>query len=177
MMFVLPAWTILAALTLARSRVAAAVAVVALTVVVGLPAHRMWREPGGHGVASRQAAAIISDRYQPGDVVMYGVTGGGQVLALRDLVNHYVPADRRPSEPLLVRAPRTKGRVGPDLCRDVAACLKNPPRVWIVRLGTPQNPVTGLGPGYDAALRNYVVQERWTPKGITIALLTSNRQG
>jgi mannosyltransferase len=175
MLFVLPAWVVLAAMTLMRGPVAGAVGVIALIAVVSIPTHRQWREPAGHNLGSKQAAAIIGERYQPGDVVVYGTTGPGQVLSVRDLVNHYVPADRRPAEPLLRRAPRTDGKVYPDLCHDVSACLKNPSRVWIVRVGSPQNPVAGLGGEYDKALRNYVVQQRWNPRGLTIALLTSNR--
>jgi mannosyltransferase len=177
LLFVIPAWVLLAAMTLTRSRIVDAVAVVALIVLVGFPIQQDWRKQDGHGLGAKHAASIISDGFQPGDVVVYAAVGPGQIQATRDLVNHYVPADRRPREPLLVRPPRTEGKVWPDICGDVAACLKNPPRVWIVRLGAPPNPVTGLGPGYDAALRNYVVQQRWTPRGLTVALLTSNRQG
>jgi mannosyltransferase len=175
MLFVVPAWALLAAVTLVRGPVVGAIGVIAVLAAVSIPIQKQWREPAGHNLASKQAAAIISERYQPGDVVVYGVTGPGQILATRDLVNHYVPADRRPVEPLLKRAPRTDGRIYPDICYDVSGCLKNPPRIWLVRIGSPQNPVAGLGGEYDKALRNYVVQQRWNPRGLTIALLTSNR--
>jgi mannosyltransferase len=175
LMYVIPAWILLAAMTMVRSTIAGAVAVLALVVVLGVPAHRDMRAEGGHGLAARQAAKIISDGYLPGDAVIYGAQGAGLLTTTRDLVDHYVPADRRPREPLLFRPPRTRGQAGPILCRDVAGCLKNPTRIWIVRLGTPPNPIAGVGPGYDAVLRNYVVQQRWNPKGLTIALLTSNR--
>ena len=175
MMFVIPAWVLLAAITMVRSSIASAVAVLALVALVGLPSQRDARMEAGHGLAARQAAKIISDGYQPGDAIVYGTTGGGLLTTPRDLVDHYVPADRRPNEPLLFRPPRYKGQALPILCRDVAGCLKNPPRIWIVRLGSPANPVNNVGPGYDVVLRNYVVQQRWNPKGLTIALLTSNR--
>jgi len=175
LMFVIPAWVLLAAMTIVRSTIVGAVAVLALVVVLSVPAHRDMRTEGGHGLAARQAATIISDGYQPGDAIVYGAQGSGLLTTTRDLVDHYVPADRRPREPLLFRPPRTRGQAGPIMCRDVAGCLKNPARIWIVRLGTPPNPIVGVGPGYDSVLRNYVVQQRWNPKGLTIALLTSNR--
>jgi mannosyltransferase len=175
MLFVTPAWVLLAALTMVRFRVAATAAALVVVGLVGVPVQRDWRADDGHGLGAEQAAKIIADRYQPGDVVVYGATGPGQIQSTRDLVNHYVPADRRPPEPLLVRAPRTDGKVYPDMCSNISGCLKNPPRIWIVRLGAPANPVRDVGPGYDSVLRNYVVQERWNPRGLTIALLTSNR--
>jgi mannosyltransferase len=175
MLFVTPAWVLLAALTLVRFRIAAAAAAIVVVGLVGVPVQRDWRDDAGHGLAAKEAARIIADRYEPGDVVVFGANGPGQIQSTRDLVNHYVPADRRPPEPLLVRAARTKGKMYPDLCSSVSGCLKNPPRIWIVRLGSPANPVRDVGPGYDGALRNYVVQQRWNPRGLTIALLTSNR--
>ena len=97
---------------------------------VGVTAQLTVREADGHLQATREAAALISARMKPGDAIVYstrdsgaGVYGTSDRVG-RDLVAHYIPADRRPADVLQVVPQRTAGRVTAVECTNVASCLR-----------------------------------------------------
>jgi mannosyltransferase len=125
-------------------------------------------------VASRQAGAIISAGARAGDAVLYS-HDPERWWVPRDLVAHYVPPGRRPSDVLAVRAQRTGGTAAAVLCADVLACLGDTGRVWVLQV-RPQpgedDPLDGLDERSAALLRGrYAVDQVWRPTGLTIALL------
>ena len=135
------------------------------------------RKPDGHLQATREAAVLIESRMKPGDAIVYssGDSGAGVYgtpdRVGRDLVAHYIPADRRPADVLQVVPQRTGGRVTAVECANAAKCLRNPKRIWVVHLGRQADPLQNLGGTKGAALRNgYYVSSVWNPTGLTVAL-------
>jgi mannosyltransferase len=172
LVFTLPGWALLAGTALARLRPPLAVAGLAGLAALGLSAQLSVRAADGHDEATRDVAQVIAAGSRPGDAVVYAENEPRGGWTTRDLVAHYVPADRRPEDRLLVRPPRTDGQLLAGECRDVAACLGTPRRVWVVRLDDLADPVTGLGPAKERVLRaGYRVEQVWHRRHVTLALL------
>jgi mannosyltransferase len=172
LLFTLPAWALLAAVALGRGRVVWTV--LALIAVAGLavPDQLAIRASNGHGEDTRQLADIITAQAQPSDGVVYGMTDAGGNWVGRDTVAHYVPADRRPKDVLLTQPERTGGQLAAVECADVVKCLGNTPRLWVVRLGNLQDPLSGLDGQKEPVLRaRYQVIQAWHPEGLTLALV------
>jgi mannosyltransferase len=175
LVFTLPAWALLAGFAAARIpgrwAIAAVIAVVAL---LGLPAQLDIRRGDGHDEATREMASIIATQERPGDVAVYAANEARGGWTTRDLVAHYVPADRRPGDPLMTRPPRTDGDLLAGECQDVARCLGTPQRVWVVRMGELSDPLRGLGSGKETALRGrYHVAKVWRLRNTTLALMVA----
>jgi mannosyltransferase len=177
LLFTTPAWALLAGTALARARLVRGVTGLVLVAAVGVTAQVAVRLSDGHLQATREAAALISSQMKPGDVIVYSSRDRGASVygtpdrVGRDMVAHYVPADRRPADVLQVVPQRTEGRVTAVECEDVAKCLRGSPRVWVHRLGHQADPLQDLGGAKGAVLRSrYYVSEVWRPRGITIAL-------
>ena len=118
-------------------------------------------------------ASTITGQSQPGDGVVYGMTDDGGNWVGRDSVTHYVPADRRPRDVLMVQPSRTGGNLAALECPDVPKCLGDTPRVWIVRLGYRADPLRGLDGQKEQALRDrYELTQTWHFTGLTLALVT-----
>jgi mannosyltransferase len=176
LIFTLPGWALLAGTALGRLRAPGAVVGLACVAALGVSAQLAVRKTDGHDEATREVAQIIATQVQPGDAAVYaaGEPRGGWTT--RDLVAHYMPADRRPADPLLVRPPRTDGQLLAGECPDVPRCLGNPTRIWVIRLGRYDEPVTGLGAAKEQVLRaNYRVEQVWHPRNLTLALLVRDR--
>ncbi|MGE0298561.1 MAG: glycosyltransferase family 39 protein [Pseudonocardia sp.] len=167
LLFTVPAWTLLAALALAGTTSARATAVVACVGVLALPAQLDQRAADGHGQATRELGALVATQYLPGDVVVHGTGARGEDRVSRDLVDRYVPADRRPVDVLLSRPLRTDGL----RATECTGCLGAPPRIWVVRSGERTDPLDGLDDAKREALRTYRVQQVWQLTGLTLALL------
>lgn len=176
LLFVLPAWALLAGRGLARPRAGRALAVVVALALLAVPQHLTIRTGGGHeGQDSRAMALTITRGSEPGDGVVYGVQDGRWTCCpwlARDAVAHYVPADRRPHD-LMLRVPlRSDGELEPSELQDVAAALTGTGRLWVVRLQYRADPLAGLGDGLERALRTgYRQAGIWYPQGFTVALL------
>ena len=184
LLFTTPALALLAGTALGRARLVRGVAGLLVLAAVGAAAQVAVREPDGHSQATREAAALISARMKPGDAIVYSSRDSGSTLERtservgRDLVAHYVPADRRPADVLEVVPPRVAGQVSPVECADVAKCLRNPKRIWVLHLGHQTDPLQGLGSAKGSALRNrYYVSSVWYPRGLTVALLLPKPTG
>ncbi len=174
LVFTLPAWALLAGFALTRVPVRWAAAAVGLLVLLGLPAQVAIRRGDGHDEATKAMASIISAQERPGDVAVYAADEPRGGWTTRDLVAHYVPADRRPRDPLMTRPPRTDGQLLAGECQDVARCLGTPDRVWVVRMGDLSDPLSGLGTGKEKVLRHgYHVEKVWRLRNVTLALLVA----
>ena len=174
LVFTLPAWALLAGFAVSRVSVRRAVVAVAVLALLSVPGQVAIRRADGHDEATRAAASIIATQERPGDVAVYAANEPRGGWTTRDLVAHYVPADRRPRDPLMTRPPRTDGQLLAGECQDVARCLGTPPRVWVVRMGELSDPLTGLGRGKESVLRNgYRVEKVWRLRNVTLALLVA----
>ncbi|PZG24257.1 hypothetical protein C1I95_00745 [Micromonospora craterilacus] len=176
MLFTLPAWATLGAAALTRVRARWSVGVLAAIAVLGAPMHIAVREPGGHQQATRQLAEIIERRLQPGDGVVYGSADPAGGWGGRSVVAHYLPADRRPRDVLATGPQPVDGRLPVTECADVAGCLGDTRRLWVVRLGEQADPVQAIGGAKERLLRTrYQVAQVWRPNGLTLALLVDER--
>ena len=176
LLFVLPAWALLAALSLARAPGPAAACLLVLLAVAGQGEQERLRQDDGHGLDGRAVDRILSSTVKPGDAVVYGEDDPGARWMVRDVIARYVPDDRRPEDVLLRQPQRTAGAQFAVLCRPVASCLGSPARLWLVRAGTHPNALDGLGADYAEPVRDaYVVEQSWSPTGLTVALLVRKR--
>jgi mannosyltransferase len=174
-LYVLPAWLLLAAAGLTSGsravgwRVAAGVLIF---LAVGLPAQLEIRRPDGHGQASRAAASMIATELRPGDAVIYALPETGGSWFARDAVARYVRADSAPRDALAVRPQRTGGHVVAGECADPAPCLADAPRVWVLRNSYVADPLAGLSePKRAVLLERYETPSVRHLTGITLALL------
>jgi mannosyltransferase len=171
-LYTMPAWVLLAAVTLGRlpwSR--AAVALVAVA-ALGAPSQTSIRVADGHGQGTSQLGGIIAANYQPGDAVVYSLLESAPWVA-RDVVSRYVPADRRPRDVFALTPQRVGGHLAATECADLTACLDraDPSRVWIVRVHTKTDPLDSLGPAKADLLRSrFQLFRLWLVKDLTVAL-------
>lgn len=171
LMFTLPAWALLAAVALGRGHRAWSVLGVVAVGAIAVPAHLDIRSDDGHGLASRELATTIADNLRPGDGVVYGMTDDGGNWVGRDTIAHYAPPGGRPADVLMKQAPRTNGQLAALECADVAECLGDTPRLWIVRQGYHEDPLTGLDGTKESVIRErYQVGQIWRQRGFTLAL-------
>ena len=179
LVFTLPAWALLAGRSIARLRTAWATTILAGILALGISMQVAIRQADGHEEQdTRGAAAIISANAAPGDGVVYASSEPGGGWTTRDLVAHYVPADRRPKDLLMTRPPRTDGQLLAQECTAVVRCLGSPGRIWVVRLGAYPDPLAGMGATKQRALRDgYRVERVWRPGQMTVALLVPDRTG
>jgi len=65
-----------------------------------------------------------------------------------------------------------RGQLLASECPDPGRCLGDARRVWVIRLGTMDDPLTGLGEAKEDLLRQqYQLSRIWYPAGLTIAVL------
>jgi mannosyltransferase len=170
--YTVPAWVVLAAVTIGRLPRNRTIAMLAAVALLGAPAQTSIRMPDGHGQATRAAGTLIADHSQPGDAIAYSLLESAAWVP-RDLVERYVPAPRRPRDVFAVSPQRVDGHLAARECADLAACLDNadPPRVWVVRMRTQADPLHGLGDAKEDLLRSrYHLTGLWLPGGLTVAL-------
>ncbi|MGA8116851.1 MAG: glycosyltransferase family 39 protein [Actinocatenispora sp.] len=174
LLFTLPAWVLLAAITLDRVPLVRGLLVVAAVALVSVPAQMTFREPTGHTQDTRAVATIIANNEQPGDGIIYGTEDPGGAWVGRDIVTHYLAPGSRPKDLLVVQQPRSNGKVLAIECKDASKCLgSSTSRIWIVRLGTVKDPLHDLGGTKEAALRtSFQLSKTWRPTGMTLAVLT-----
>jgi mannosyltransferase len=172
MLFTLPFWLCLTAMALNRAPLVRGLTVVGLVALVGLPTQLDIRTDAGHGLAAHQVAEVLNEQADAGDAIVYGPTNRDERIG-RDLVARYVAAAARPDDVLAQRPPRTDGRLLADECVDVAACVGDAPRVWLLRADQRATPLDGLPAAKDGLLRVRYEQERtWTFDGASLTLFT-----
>jgi mannosyltransferase len=171
-LYVVPAWAVLAALALRRApRVPAAAALLAVA-LLGVPAQTAIRQPDGHSQATSRAGGIIADNYQPGDGIAYSMLESARWVP-RDIVSRYVPAARRPADVFALTPQRVGGHLAATECADLTACLDraDPGRMWVVRMHTQADPLAGLGTAKADLLRSrFHLARLWLVKDLTVAL-------
>ena len=173
LVYTTPGWALLAGTALARLRLPGALAGLLILAGLGVPTQLSVRAAGGHEQqATRQLADVLAARERPGDAVVYADDEPAGGWTARDTVAHYVPAARRPLDVLATNPPRHAGLLLATECSDVDRCLGEADRVWVVRVGDPDDPLAGVGPGKHAVLlARYRVDEVWHPQGLTLVLL------
>jgi mannosyltransferase len=171
LLFTMPAWALLAAMALARvPRIVGITALVAAA-ALSVPAQLAERAPDGHGEATTQLAQTLIANERAGDAVIYGMTDSGGNWTGRDALAHYLPANLRPTDVLMVRPQRTNDSLAAVECTDVAYCLRDTKRLWIVRIGDLADPIIGLdGQKEEIVGQRFVVNQVWHLTGLTLAL-------
>lgn len=175
LLFALPAWALLAAMSLRRLTVLRGLIAVLGIGALAWPTQLTIRGVGGHDFASRDISSVIKANDAPGDAILFGPFDNGDQRISRDAVDRYLPPAQRPADKLMVQPPRTKGSLGAQECTDaqIPACFGKPDRVWVVRTGKLTDVLDGMDPAKQQLLRlNFVQSETWPLKGFTVALYT-----
>ncbi|MEJ3750193.1 glycosyltransferase family 39 protein [Actinomycetes bacterium KLBMP 9797] len=172
-LFTLVGWTLLAGLALARRGRAACVAAVSVLALIAIPGHLNVREPAYRLQDTAAVVALLRESYWPGDGIVYGLQDRGPGVLNRDILAHYLPADRQPKDLLVDRPMRTDGWMVASEHQDVAARLGDTRRIWVLRLGDYGDPLEGLdGTKTQVLGERYTITETWHTTGYTVALLT-----
>lgn len=172
--FVVPAWALLAAFALRQLTILRGLVAVLAIGLLGVTVQLQVRESGGHGLASKDVNKVLAANSAPGDAIVFGPFAAGDQRTSRDAVLRYVPPERRPADVLMRDPPRTGGRLGAQECldRDLPVCFGRQERVWVVRKGTMEDPLDGIGPAKEQLLKEgYVVSQSWRLTGLVMALL------
>lgn len=169
-LFVVPAVAVLAGAAATRFGLPQAVAVIVVATVVGWPTQLTNRAPDGHSQDSKNIAAVIGPRYEPGDVAVFPDTHPSISWAARDIYERYLPAPRPPD--VLARQPqRHDGKFLATECVN-ASCLGKPQRIWIIRTDNSADPLAAMSAGKKAAIaRSYKPVQRWQSKLLLIVLM------
>ncbi len=172
-LYTIVGWAILVGLLLAKRGLVAAVATMATLAVLALPGHIEVRKPSFRHQDTTAVVALIERDFQPGDGIVYGMRDRGPGALNRDIIAHYLPADRRPTDLLVDRPMRTGGWMLASEHQDVAARLGTTKRIWVLRLGEYASPLEELdGAKRDVLEEGYDVADSWWTTGYTVALLT-----
>ena len=173
LLYTTPGWALLAGAALARLRLPWAVAAIVALAALAAPAQLQMRTSGGHEhQATRQAALVVGAFRQPGDGIVYADDEPVGSWTARDAITHYLPAAHRPDDVLMTNPPRTAGLLLATECPDVNRCLRESGRLWIVRIGRLDDPLTGIGQAKENVLRQqFQVTHVWYPSGLTVALM------
>jgi mannosyltransferase len=173
LLFTMPAWPALAALTLSRLSPVRSATVLVVLALLAHPAQYEMRKKDGHNHADSAAGGVINANYQPGDGIAFKNGEQPEPWEGRDIISRYVPAGRRPLDVFQVTPQRVNGRLEATECADLTACLDkaDPPRLWVIRFASNGDPLHGIGPGKEDLLRSrYRLAKLYLVKGLTVAL-------
>nr|WP_233559072.1 glycosyltransferase family 39 protein [Micromonospora radicis] len=174
LVFVMPFGCLLAGAALASARLAAALVVIILAGLLGLPdqiaLRRTHEWPRTATVDYRGAAQIIAAGQRPGDAVVYAPRDSWLFL---DLGLRYHLGERAPRDALLAEEQQQRGDLWAVECDRPADCLAGVDRVWLVVGGRQSDPLAAVpGPKGDALRTSYTVDGTWLRPGLTVTLLT-----
>ncbi|WP_433533632.1 glycosyltransferase family 39 protein [Micromonospora sp. CA-263727] len=174
LVFVVPFGCLLAGAALTAVRLPAALVVVALAGLLGLPdqvtLRRTHEWPRTATVDYRGAAQIVADGQRPGDAVVYSPRDSWLFL---DLGLRYHLGEQVPHDVLATENPERRGDLWAAECDQPAACLAGTDRVWLVVAGRRTEPLTAIpGAKGDALRADFTVTHLWPRPGLTVALLT-----
>src|SRR6266511_791295 len=171
LLFTLPGFVLLAALALGRLGWPRAAALLVALALLAAPAQTAIRTPDGHNHATAAAAGVIAANERAGDGIAYALDEPVVPWEARDIVARYVPADKRPRDVFALAPQRTGGRLTATECPDLAACLGDPPRLWVLRYQNLSDPLSGIGTAKEELLRSrYRLEKLWLLRGLTVAL-------
>jgi len=171
LLFTLPGFVLLAALALDRLSGTVAAAALVVLALLAAPAQTGIRTPDGHNHATTAAAGVIAANERAGDGIAYALDEPVVPWEARDIVARYVPADKRPRDVFALTAQRIDGHLTATECADLAACLDDPPRLWVLRYQNLSDPLAGIGqPKEDLLRQRYRLDRLWLLRGLTVAL-------
>ncbi|RLP90265.1 hypothetical protein EAD89_13680 [Micromonospora sp. BL4] len=173
LVFVVPFACLLAGAALAGVSAPAALAVVVLAGLVGLPDQAALRRthewPRSAPVDYAGAARVIADGQRPRDAVVYSPRESWLFL---DLGVEYHLAEP-PRDVLVTEDEVRRGDLWAAECPQPARCLADAPRVWLVVAGWHAEPLATVpGAKGDALRADFTVTQAWQRPGLTVALLT-----
>ncbi|MCG5467819.1 glycosyltransferase family 39 protein [Micromonospora sp. LAH09] len=174
LVFVVPFACLLAGAALAAVATPAALVVVVLAGLLGLPDQAALRRthewPRSAPVDYAGAARVIGDGQRPGDAVVYSPRHSWLFL---DLGIEYHLGDP-PRDVLVTEDEVRRGDLWAAECPRPAQCLAGTPRVWLVVAGRHTEPLAAVpGAKGDALRADFTVAQVWPRPGLTVALLTS----
>ncbi|GAB2927689.1 hypothetical protein GCM10027280_13960 [Micromonospora polyrhachis] len=174
LVFTVPFVCLLAADVLATIRLPWALAIVAVTGLLGTPEQASLRRthewPRSAPIDYRGAARIIAHHQQPGDGIVYSPRTGWKFL---DIATAYHLGTDRPRDVLASRDQLDRADLWATECDQPARCLASVERVWLLVIGEKTDPLRGLPEPKANALRTEFPASRvWTVPGLTVALLT-----
>lgn len=174
LVFVVPFGCLLAGAALAAVPLPPALAVVALTGLLGLPDQAALRRthewPRSATVDYRGAARIVADGQRPGDAVVFSPRRSWFFL---DLGLAYHLGDQRPRDVLVAEDQARRADLWAAECARPAECLAGTQRVWLVVTGRRDDPLAAVAGAKGDALRaGFTVERVWPRPGVTVALLT-----
>ncbi|MBQ0901700.1 glycosyltransferase family 39 protein [Micromonospora sp. U21] len=173
LVFVVPFACLLAGAALAGVAAPAALAVVALTGLLGLPDQAALRRthewPRSAPVDYAGAARVIADGQRPGDAVVYSPRDSWLFLDLG--VEYHL--GNPPRDVLVTEDEVRRGDLWAAECPRPARCLAGTPRVWLVVAGRHAEPLATVpGAKGDALRADFTSARVWQRPGLTVALLT-----
>ncbi|QKW19925.1 glycosyltransferase family 39 protein [Kitasatospora sp. NA04385] len=137
LLFTLPAWAVLAGagLTALRPRALTAIGLISV-LLLGAHDQRALRLRYSHaGWDGAAAAKVIAQGYQPGDAVAPLRYGNGIFNGVVSALDFYLPEQDKLKDVFVERSAIAKGDLYPTLCTDLAACLGDTKRIWVVAIG------------------------------------------
>lgn len=182
-LFTLPAWVLLAAIAIAvpvtglrrwlppADRAVVLGLAVLLLAAAGISGHRVVRLDPVYGEADFRAAADLIDRgYQPGDGIAYAGFSPGR--AIRIPMRYELRSE--PRDVFLARPGSELGTFGSTDCADLAGCLGDTQRIWLVLGATRPDPLDVLPQDRAELLRErFTVDGYWRLKRVNVALLSA----
>lgn len=174
LVFVVPFACLLAGAALASVPAPAALVVVVLAGLLGLPDQAALRRthewPRSAPVDYAGVARVIADGERPGDAVVYSPRHSWLFLDL-GLEYHL---GNPPRDVLVTEDEVARGDLWAAECPQPAQCLDGTTRVWLVVAGRHAEPLAGVpGAKGDALRARFTVTQVWQRPGLTVALLTS----
>jgi mannosyltransferase len=169
----LPALAVLAGVGAGRAGRPQAAIVTALVALFSFPIQLEIRTSSGHAEDSAKIAQVIGPRYEAGDVAVFADTHPSIPWAARDIYERYLRAPR-PPDVLRTTPQRTNGRLLARECA-AAACLGTPPRIWVIRVDSPADPLKDMPAAKRAKIGGrYHVVQRWNYPLLGIILMERN---
>ncbi|MBM0279141.1 NAD-binding protein [Micromonospora sp. STR1s_6] len=174
LVFVVPFACLLAGAALAAVPAPAALVVVVLAGLLGLPDQAALRRthewPRSAPVDYAGAARVIADGQHPGDAVVYSPRHSWLFLDLG--IEYHL--DDPPRDVLVTEDEVRRGDLWAAECPQPAQCLAGTTRVWLVVSGRRAEPLAAVpGAKGDALRAGFTVAQVWQRPGLTVALLTS----
>jgi mannosyltransferase len=181
-LFVLPAWSILAAVAACRTgqvvwrHLWPLTAIVAVAVVawVGMPAQGIVRESPVAGQPDyRGAIMLIHGKLKPGDGIVYNDTFGQLSDLAREAVAYEMRDEPQPRDVFLRQTAQERGSYSASECPDSKQCLGNAPRLWLIYTGYSPDPLAGMSSDRAALLKlDYSVAQTYKFSAVRLVLLT-----
>ncbi len=180
-LFIVPAWSILAAVAACRSgefvwrHLWPLTATVAVLVVawVGMPDQRAVRASPVAGQPDfRGASTDIHDRLKPGDGIVYNDPFGASADLARQAVTYEMRDEPRPRDVFLRQTAAERGWYAASECVNPKPCLGAAPRLWLMYTGSSGDPFEGMAADRASLLkRDYKVAGTDKFTGVVLVLL------